>query len=66
MPYLSRYIKSVRSQFPRLKITQEEVPRVLGEKNDAICNYLSMPEVFADFLNGTIFDGRKEVSPDCK
>ena len=27
-----------------------------------MCNYLSIPEVFADFLNGTIFDGRREVS----
>lgn len=33
----------------------------MGEKNDAICNYLAAPEIFADFINGAIFKGQKEV-----
>lgn len=33
----------------------------MGEKNHAICHYLSFPEVFADFINGAVFQGRKEI-----
>ncbi len=33
----------------------------MGEKNDAMCSYLSVPEVFADFVNGTLFNGRSRI-----
>ena len=39
----------------------QEVINVLGEKNNAMCSYLALPEIFADFINGAVFDGRKEV-----
>ena len=45
----------------QFKYYTKEVLNVLGEKNNAMCSYLSVPEIFADFLNGTIFDGKKEV-----
>ena len=30
----------------------------MGEKNNVMCEYLGKPEVFADFLNGGLFQGR--------
>lgn len=30
----------------------------MGEKNHAMCSYLAIPEIFADFINGVLFDGR--------
>ena len=33
----------------------------MGEKNDAMCSYLAVPENFADFINGTLFDGRSRI-----
>ncbi len=33
----------------------------MGEVNDVLCNYFSIPEIFADFWNGTLFDGRQEL-----
>ncbi len=31
----------------------------MGEVNDILCNYFSIPEVFADFWNGTLFEGEQ-------
>lgn len=36
----------------------------MGEKNNAMCNYLAAPKIFADFINGAVFSGRKEVCAD--
>lgn len=33
----------------------------MGEKNDVMCEYLGKPEVFADFLNGGLFQGRQVI-----
>ncbi|MBQ6885917.1 MAG: Rpn family recombination-promoting nuclease/putative transposase, partial [Lachnospiraceae bacterium] len=33
----------------------------MGEKNNAMCSYLAVPENFADFINGTLFDGRSRI-----
>ena len=35
----------------------------MGQKNNVICNYLSEPAVFADFINGSIHNGKKVVLP---
>ena len=35
----------------------------MGKKNDVMCDYLSKPEVFADFLNAGFFCGEKEILP---
>lgn len=36
----------------------------MSEKNDAMCSYLSVPEIFADFVNGTLFDGSSRIGED--
>ena len=36
----------------------------MGEKNDAFCAYMEKADIFADFINGTVFGGRKEVTPE--
>ena len=36
----------------------------MGEKNDAFCAYMEKSDIFADFINGTVFGGRKEVTPE--
>ena len=35
----------------------------MGEKNNVMCEYLSKPEVFADFINVGYFHGKKEILP---
>ncbi len=35
----------------------------MGEKNNVMCEYLSKPEIFADFINVAYFHGKKEVLP---
>ena len=35
----------------------------MGQKNNALCSYLSDPVIFADFINGSILNGEKAVSP---
>lgn len=35
----------------------------MGQKNNAICNYLSDPAIFADFINGSIHHGQKALLP---
>lgn len=35
----------------------------MGEKNNVMCEYLSKPEVFADFVNVGYFHGKKEILP---
>lgn len=35
----------------------------MGQKNNVICSYLSEPAVFADFINGSIHNGKKVVFP---
>ena len=34
-----------------------------GQKNNALCSCLSDPVIFADFINGSIHNGEKVVSP---
>lgn len=29
----------------------------MAEANNAMCNYLSVPEIFADYWNGAVFGG---------
>lgn len=36
----------------------------MGKKNDALCSYLSIPEIFADWINGCCFNGKKEIRPE--
>ena len=36
----------------------------MGEKNDAFCAYMEKKDIFADFINGTVFGGRKAVMPE--
>lgn len=36
----------------------------MGQKNTAMCNYLEVPEHFADFMNAGLFDGRQVISPE--
>ena len=31
----------------------------MGEKNDAFCAYMEKKDIFADFINGTVFGGEK-------
>lgn len=52
---------SIRSYFQNIRKYNTGGTIYLGEKNNAMCNYLSAPEVFADFINGAVFEGRKEV-----
>lgn len=35
----------------------------MGERNDTICSYLEKPEIFADFINGSLFDGEVAILP---
>ena len=35
----------------------------MGQKNNVICSYLSEPAIFADFINGSIHNGKKVVFP---
>ena len=35
----------------------------MGQKNNALCSCLSDPVIFADFINGSIHNGEKVVSP---
>jgi len=35
----------------------------MGQKNNVICSYLSEPAVFADFINGSIHNGKKVILP---
>ncbi len=35
----------------------------MEQKNNALCSYLSDPVIFADFINGSIHNGEKVVSP---
>ncbi len=34
----------------------------MGKSNAAVKNWISVKERFADFYNGTVFDGRQVVS----
>ena len=34
----------------------------MGEKNNVICSYLDKPDIFADFVNGSLFSGNKVIS----
>ncbi|HJC56350.1 MAG TPA: Rpn family recombination-promoting nuclease/putative transposase, partial [Candidatus Eisenbergiella intestinipullorum] len=36
----------------------------MGEKNDAFCTFMERADIFADFINGTVFGGRREVAPE--
>ena len=36
----------------------------MGEKNNAMCSYLAKPEVFADFVNGILFEGKEKIKPE--
>ncbi|MBD5471593.1 MAG: Rpn family recombination-promoting nuclease/putative transposase [Lachnospiraceae bacterium] len=36
----------------------------MGQKNNVMCSYLSIPAVFADFVNGSIHNGKKVVHPE--
>lgn len=36
----------------------------MGEKNDVFCAYMEKKDIFADFINGTVFGGRKTVTPE--
>ena len=36
----------------------------MGEKNDAFCACMEKKDIFADFINGTVFGGRKAVMPE--
>ncbi|MBQ6886375.1 MAG: Rpn family recombination-promoting nuclease/putative transposase [Lachnospiraceae bacterium] len=36
----------------------------MGEKNHAMCSYLAIPEIFADFINGALFDGRSQIEEE--
>ena len=33
----------------------------MGELNNAMCNYLSVPEIFADYWNGAVFGGVQKI-----
>ena len=33
----------------------------MGELNNAMCNYLSVPENFADYWNGAVFGGVQKI-----
>ncbi len=35
----------------------------MGQKNNALCSYLSDPVIFADFINGSILNGEKRYPP---
>ena len=36
----------------------------MGEKNEVICSYLSRPDIFADFINGSVFCGKQVLSAE--
>lgn len=36
----------------------------MGEKNNVMYEYLNKPEVFADFVNGSIFQGKQIIKPE--
>ena len=36
----------------------------MGEKNDVLCAFLEKPAVFADFVDGCLFKGKKGIRPE--
>ncbi len=36
----------------------------MGKKNNALCSYLAIPEVFADCINGCCFGGKRTIFPE--
>lgn len=36
----------------------------MGKKNDALCSYLAIPEIFADCINGCCFGGMRAISAE--
>ena len=36
----------------------------MGQKNNAICDYLEKPDKFADFVNGSLYQGRGVIKPE--
>ena len=42
---------------------KERQRETLGERNDTIWSYLEKPEIFADFFNGSLFDGEVAILP---
>lgn len=36
----------------------------MGKKNDTLCSYLAIPEVFADCINGCCFGGKRTISAE--
>ena len=36
----------------------------MGEKNDTICSYLCRPDIFADFINGSVYGGKQVILPE--
>ena len=36
----------------------------MGKKNNVMCDYLGKPEKFADFINGSLYEGKQVVKPD--
>lgn len=36
----------------------------MGVRNDAVCRFLSDRERFADFFNGTVFEGEQKIEPE--
>ena len=36
----------------------------MGQKNNVICDYLEKPDKFADFVNGSLYQGREVIKPE--
>ena len=36
----------------------------MAEANNAMCNYLSVPEIFADYWNGAVFGGVQKIQAE--
>ena len=36
----------------------------MGQKNNAICDYLEKPDKFADFINGSLYKGRTVIKTE--
>lgn len=36
----------------------------MGKKNNVMCSYLEKPDKFADFINGSLYQGREVIKPE--
>ncbi len=47
-----------------IMVRRKKEEEFVGEKNDVLCTWLEKPAIFADFINGSLFQGKKYIVPE--